>query len=164
MVLYLWFFAGKFLTELSLRFRFQNEIKRGLSGSPELAEPGLFHDLSQSTLSSLRSERQADLLAARSGQADHCRKSIVDSSYWIQVFFQGVSCQRFDNHPSAVRLQAFACVRGRSHRITHVMQRVKRRDKVIASRKPFGRGGRERDVGQPFLACPLARPFDRSGM
>ena len=39
------FFAGKFLTELSLRFRFQDEVKRGLGGSAELAEPGLFHDL-----------------------------------------------------------------------------------------------------------------------
>src|SRR6516164_720663 len=58
-----------------LRFCFQDEIKRGLGGSPELAEPGLFNDLAQSVLPSLRSERQANLLAARSGQADHCRES-----------------------------------------------------------------------------------------
>src|SRR5262245_38568078 len=144
--------ADRVLTELSLRFRFQDEVKRRLGGSPELAEPGLFHDLAQSTLPSLRSESQANLLAARIGYTNHCRKSIEDSSYWIQVFFQGVSCQWFDNHPGAVRLQAFARVRSRSRRITHVVQRVKGRDEVIASRKLFGRGDRERDVGEPTLA------------
>src|SRR5262249_35815875 len=146
------------------RFRFQDEVKRGFGGSPEPAEPGLFHYLAQSTLPSLRSERQGNLLAARIGDADHCPKSIESPSYWIQGFFQAVSCVRFDNHPGPVRFQAFARVRGRSHRITHVMQRVKGRDEVIASRKVFGRGGRERDVGEPGLACELARPFDRPEM
>ena len=35
------FFVGKLLTELSLSFRFRDEVKRGLGGSPELAEPGV---------------------------------------------------------------------------------------------------------------------------
>ncbi len=57
--------------QFPLRFRFQNNVKRCLSGASELTKPSLFHDLAQASLPSLRSERQANFLALGSRSADH---------------------------------------------------------------------------------------------
>src|SRR3954464_6591273 len=94
-----------------LRFGFQDEVKWRLGRSTELAEPGFFHYLAQSTLPSLRAQCEANFLTARIGGAHHCRKPVKNSSYRIQVFLQAVSGKRFNNHPGAIRLQAFARMR-----------------------------------------------------